>query len=111
MRVAWGCFRCGRLTEGRLSRMPRNVRLFIWFRILFNCRFYYPVFTILFLDLGLSIAEFAALNVVWAVTIVLLEVPSGALADRFGRRKLVVFAGWLMVAEMGVLCLMPVGHH
>ncbi|HCN28005.1 MAG TPA: MFS transporter [Verrucomicrobiales bacterium] len=85
--------------------------LFIWFRLLFNCRFYYPVFTILFLDLGLSIAEFAALNVVWAVTIVLLEVPSGALADRFGRRPLIVAAGWLMVAEMAVLCLMPVGDH
>jgi hypothetical protein len=91
--------------------MPLNVRLFIWFRLLFNCRFYYPIFTILFLDLGLSIGEFAALNVIWAITIVLLEVPSGALADQFGRRRLVVIAGWLMVAEMGVLCLMPVGNH
>lgn len=91
--------------------MPLNVRLFIWFRLLFNCRFYYPIFTILFLDLGLSIGEFAALNVIWAITIVVLEVPSGALADQFGRRRLVVFAGWLMVAEMGVLCLMPVGNH
>lgn len=91
--------------------MPLNARLFIWFRLLFNCRFYYPIFTILFLDLGLSIAEFAALNVIWAVTIVLLEVPSGAMADQFGRRTLVVVAGWLMVAEMAVLCLMPVGNH
>jgi hypothetical protein len=91
--------------------MPPNVRLFIWFRLLFNCRFYYPVFTVLFLDLGLSIAEFAALNVLWAVTIVLLEVPSGALADQIGRRRLVVAAGWLMVVEMVLLCLMPVGNH
>lgn len=91
--------------------MPLNARLFIWFRLLFNCRFYYPIFTVLFLDLGLSIGEFAALNVIWAVTIVLLEVPSGALADQFGRRRLVVIAGWLMVAEMAVLCLMPVGNH
>ncbi len=91
--------------------MPLNVRLFIWFRLLFNCRFYYPIFTVLFLDLGLSIGEFAALNVIWAITIVLLEVPSGALADQFGRRRLVVIAGWLMVAEMAVLCLMPVGNH
>jgi MFS family permease len=88
-----------------------NARLFVWFRILFNCRFYYPVFTILFLDLGLSIGEFAALNVVWALTSVVLEVPSGALADRFGRRPLVVVAGVLMVLEMGVLCLMQPGHH
>ncbi|HEY1083680.1 MAG TPA: MFS transporter [Prosthecobacter sp.] len=91
--------------------MPLNARLFLWFRLLFNCRFYYPVFTVLFLDLGLSIGEFAALNVVWAITIVLLEVPSGALADQFGRRPLVVAAGWLMVAEMAVLCLIPVGNH
>ncbi|SKB02779.1 Major Facilitator Superfamily protein [Prosthecobacter debontii] len=91
--------------------MPLNARLFIWFRLLFNCRFYYPIFTVLFLDLGLSIGEFAALNVVWALTIVLLEVPSGALADQIGRRALVVASGWLMVAEMAVLCLMPVGNH
>ncbi len=88
-----------------------NARLFVWFRILFNCRFYYPVFTILFLDLGLSIGEFAALNVVWALTSVVLEVPSGALADRFGRRPLVVVAAVLMVLEMGVLCAMPIGQH
>lgn len=88
-----------------------NARLFVWFRLLFNCRFYYPVFTILFLDLGLSLAQFATLNVVWAITIVLLEVPSGALADQFGRRPLVIAAAWLMVAEMAVLCLMPAGNH
>lgn len=93
-----------------MSEHP-NARLFVWFRILFNCRFYYPVFTILFLDLGLSIGEFAAMNVVWALTSVVLEVPSGALADRFGRRPLVVAAGVLMVLEMAVLCAMPPGRH
>ncbi len=93
-----------------MSEHP-NARLFVWFRILFNCRFYYPVFTILFLDLGLSIGEFAALNVVWALTSVVLEVPSGALADRFGRRPLVITAGVLMVLEMAVLCAMPIGQH
>jgi len=35
-----------------------NIRLFILFRILFNSRFYYPVFTILFLDYGLTIEHF-----------------------------------------------------
>ena len=66
----------------------RNVRLFIGFRVFFNARFYYPVFTILFLDFGLSVTQFAMLNVVWALTIVALEVPSGAMADIIGRKKL-----------------------
>jgi MFS family permease len=95
----------------REKRLAKNAGWFIWFRLLFNCRFYYPIFTILFLDLGLTIGEFAGLNVIWAITIVVAEVPSGALADTLGRRKLVVFASWLMVAEMLTLCLMPVGNH
>jgi MFS family permease len=86
-----------------------NVRLFIWFRVLFGARFYYPIFTILFLDLGVSLDQFALLNVAWAASIILLEVPSGALADIIGRRNLVVAAAGMMIFEMAVLCLAPVG--
>ena len=88
----------------------KNVRLFIAFRVFFNSRFYYPVFAILFLDFGLSLSQFALLNVAWAVSIVCLEVPSGALADVIGRRKLMVLAGVLMVIELAILCFAPRGN-
>jgi MFS family permease len=88
----------------------RNVRLFIAFRIFFNSRFYYPVFTILFLDFGLTLDQFALLNAAWAAAIVLLEVPSGALADTIGRRKLLVVTGILMVIEIALLCFVPLGN-
>jgi len=71
--------------------------LFIAFKVLFNSRFYYPVFTILFLDFGLTVAQFSILNAVWAATIVLAEVPSGALADIIGRKQLLVFATFTMI--------------
>ncbi len=85
----------------------RNCRQFVLFRVLFNSRFYYPVLAILFLDLGLSATQYTLLNFVWALVIVFAEVPSGALADRLGRRPLVVAAGACMVAEMAVLCVAP----
>jgi MFS family permease len=88
----------------------RNVRLFIAFRVFFNARFYYPVFTILFLDFGLTLEQFALLNAAWAASIVLLEVPSGALADTFGRRNLLVLTGVLMVIEIALLCFVPLGN-
>lgn len=88
----------------------KNIRLFIAFRTFFNARFYYPVFTILFLDFGLSIEQFALLNTVWAVTIVLAEVPSGALADLIGRRYLIIATSLLMVTEMSVLAFVPLGN-
>jgi MFS family permease len=98
-------------TEPKTSPFKiRNVRLFIAFRVFFNCRFYYPVFTILFLDYGLTLEQFALLNAAWAATIVLLEVPSGALADTVGRRNLLVFTGILMVIEMILLCFAPRGN-
>jgi len=86
-----------------------NIRLFIAFRVLFNARWYYPVMAVLFLDLGLSLAQYAMLNVAWAITIVALEVPSGALADQIGRKKMVVLAAGLMVAEMLLFAFAPAG--
>ena len=87
----------------------RNVRSFTLFRVFFTARFYYPVYALLFLDYGLTLGQFAILNGIWAVTIVLFEVPSGALADTVGRRKLLIFAGLCMLMEMALLLLAPIG--
>lgn len=86
-----------------------NIRRFLAFRLLFGVRFYYPVFAVLFLDFGLTVGQFAVLNAVWAAAIVCCEVPSGALADIVGRRRLVAAAGAIMVIEIALLCFVPLG--
>jgi MFS family permease len=91
--------------------MPdRNIPLFIAFRTLFNGRFYYPVFSILFLDYGLTFEQFAILNAVWAATSIILEVPSGAMADVLGRKRMLVLAAFCMVAEMALIAFVPLGN-
>ena len=90
--------------------MPRNIPLFIAFRRLFNARFYYPIFAVLQLDYGLTMAQFAILNAIWAVSIVLLEVPSGALADKLGRRPMIIIAAVLMILEMSLIAFVPFGN-
>lgn len=94
---------------GRVD-LARNIPLFIAFRVLFSARFYYPVIGILFLDLGLSLEQYALLNVAWAVAIMTLEVPSGAMADVIGRRRMVVLAAVLMVIEMLLFAFAPSGQ-
>ncbi len=84
-----------------------NPRRFVVFTVVYNARAYYPVLAILFLDLGLTLDQFVMLNLIWAGTIFLFEVPSGALADTIGRKKLLVTAAVLMVAEMLCLLLAP----
>lgn len=95
--------------ETTKKRLEGNLRRFIIFRLFYSARFYYPVLTILFLDYGLTLEQFGILNLVWALTIVCAEVPSGALADIVGRKRLLVFASALMVVEMLLLVLVPMG--
>jgi len=99
------------MTTSSLStaQLQGNLRRFIVFRLFYSARFYYPVFTVLFLDYGLTLEQFAILNIVWALTIVLAEVPSGALADIVGRKRLVVFAAIMMVVEMALIVFAPIG--
>lgn len=84
-----------------------NPRRFVIFGVFYNARAYYPVLAILFLDLGLTLDQFVMLNLIWAATIFLFEVPSGALADTIGRKKLLVTAAVLMVVELLCLLLAP----
>ncbi|MEI6377852.1 MAG: MFS transporter, partial [bacterium] len=89
------------------SDADKNWRLFLWFRVLFSARFYYPVLAVLFLDLGLTATQYTLLNVAWAAASLLSDVPAGVLADRIGRKPLLVAAGCCMVAEMALLCAAP----
>ena len=90
-----------------LTDADRNWRRFVLFRVLFNSRFYYPVLAVLFLDLGLSATAYTVLNFAWALAIVFTDLPAGVLADRIGRKPLVVAAAACMVAEMVLLAVAP----
>lgn len=94
------------MTTADLSGNPRR---YVLFTVFYNARAYYPVLAILFLDLGLTLDHYVLLNLVWAATIFLFEVPSGALADTLGRKKLLIMAASLMVVEMLCLLLAPRG--
>lgn len=91
----------------RAESVERNPMRYVWFTTLYNARAYYPILAILFLDLGLSLEQYVLLNFVWAASIFLFEVPSGALADTLGRKTLLVAASILMIAEMTCLLLAP----
>jgi MFS family permease len=90
-----------------MTDADRNWRRFVLFRVLFNSRFYYPVLAVLFLDLGLSATEYTLLNFAWALAIVVTDLPAGVLADRIGRKPLVVAAAVFMVLEMILLGAAP----
>jgi MFS family permease len=98
------------MMQDKLEIARSNIRNFIAFRMFFNARFYYPVFAVIYLDFGMTLEQFAILNSIWAATIILAEVPSGALSDIIGRKKMIVTAGILMVVEMLVWGFAPTSN-
>ena len=67
----------------------------------------YPLYALFFADSGLSAAQISALFAIWSATAIVAEVPSGALADRFGRRTVLVAAGVLQAAGYALWVTLP----
>ncbi len=66
----------------------------------------YPLYQLLFTDHGLSASQVSTLFIIWSTTSFLFEVPSGAWADTFSRRKLLMlgsalsglgYASWIVL--------------
>jgi MFS family permease len=67
----------------------------------------YAVYALLMIDSGLSAGQFSSLLLLWSITAFCLEVPSGALADRISRRRLLATAGLLRAGGYGLWIIAP----
>lgn len=54
--------------------------------------FVYPIYVLLFKENGLSTFQISTLLAVWTFSSLVLEVPTGVLADRFSRKHLLIIA-------------------
>jgi MFS family permease len=67
----------------------------------------YPLYTLLFVRTGLSAGQISSLFVLWALTSMTLEVPSGAWADAVSRRLLLVLGPLLGAVGFGLWVVTP----
>lgn len=68
---------------------------------------FFPVYALLFADAGLSAAQISSLFVLWSVVTMALEVPSGAWADVYSRRRLLALAALLRAVGFALWTLVP----
>jgi MFS family permease len=67
----------------------------------------YALFTLWFIDNNVSTSEISLVFIIWAALAVVLEVPSGAIADRLDRRKLIASAFALRAVGIAVWLIWP----
>lgn len=67
----------------------------------------YPVYALLFAGSGLSAAQISSLLIIWSAVTFALEIPSGALADRVSRRRLLIIAALIRATAFALWVTVP----
>jgi MFS family permease len=67
----------------------------------------YPVYTLLFSDAGLAVWQISSLFVIWSLSSMVFEVPSGAWADATSRRRLLIFGPLLTAVAFALWVAYP----
>ena len=84
----------------------RNLKLINLYTIFLNSIFILPILVPFYRDeLGLTFHDFLIGESVFALVLILVDVPSGYLADRWGRRKTLILGAFTLVAAYTSLAL------
>lgn len=67
-----------------------KTKLFYWYKFFKDFALIYPVYNLLFESRGLSVGQISLLLAIWSLPVVLLEIPTGILADHWNRKKMLV---------------------
>ena len=81
----------------------RNVRKQYFINLFHSLIPAYVIERLFWQERGAGVQEVVWCEIIYALTVTLLEIPSGILADRFGRKRMLVICGALDVAEMVIL--------
>ncbi|MEV4760985.1 MFS transporter [Micromonospora sp. NPDC049559] len=88
-------------------RVRRLAAILAGYSLLDSLVLLYPVYALLFADTGLSTWQISSLFVLWSLTGVVLEVPSGAWADAVSRRLLLGLGPLLSAVGFGLWVAVP----
>jgi MFS family permease len=91
-----------------LSKLKRNFSLMFWIQALLETKVLNAVVSIFLVFRGLTLAQIFYLAVIFSVVTFLSELPSSYLADKWGRKNMIVVAVGLNLIY-GIICIFGQG--
>lgn len=88
-------------------KLELGVRSFYWYTFFSFLAFTLPVFSLLFLSVGISFSELAIIIIGFNVATVLFEIPSGMVADKYGRRTTLILSKIFFIIGIGIISFFP----
>lgn len=91
------------------EKIPRDLQFYKFsaYGFLKNLRLFEPFFILFFLEMGLNFVQIGTLIAVMEIATNLLEIPTGMIADDFGRRRSMVFSFLSYIASFVVFTFSP----
>lgn len=83
--------------------MEHNIRLIKWNAALMWGRFFVPVLALFYVASQVSLGEFSIIMSIFALTLLVFEVPSGVVADLLGKKNALLLSRGLLLVEVFIL--------
>lgn len=84
-------------------QLEKNIKLYYAASSLGWVRFYLPVFALFYIASQVTIPELSIILAVFFASIILLEVPTGIIADLLGRKKAMMISRCCYIAELIII--------
>lgn len=96
------------MRKERREKLKGNIKKFYLMQILFGICFFTPILVLYWQDMGLNLTEIMTLQSIYAILVVFLEVPTGYVADVFGRKKCLI--GFGIFLSLGLFMFTQAQH-
>lgn len=70
-----------------------NIKIYYAYKLFKDTMPIYPVYMLMFQAKGLSLTQISFLLAIWSLSVVLLEIPTGVLADHWSRKNMLIIGG------------------
>lgn len=89
------------MTEERKRKLEKNFFKIFFVNALLNVKMINIVLSLFYVYRSLAVADIFYLGVIYSITVVLSEIPSSYLADKFGRKRTVIMAAFFGLLHWG----------
>jgi|GEM_PF-698094 len=81
-------------------KMLRNPMLLFWGRAFLETKALTAIIVLFYMHRGVTLDEVFYLSIIWSLTSLVTEIPSGYLADRIGRKRTILLGAFLLFASI-----------
>jgi MFS family permease len=85
------------------QQLERNVRILYWTASLMWMRFFIPVLALFYIASQVNIQQFAFIMAAFALSTLLLEIPTGVVADLLGKKNTLILSRCMYIIEIALV--------